>query len=1125
MESKEIKTFLESEIENELVRIRQTIKGMGEESYLSFKHLSEMGDRMSNNILQNIHLQIKGFQELVEELKNNEYAQELLVAKLKEGRISCKEYAEEQNKLVLQQAKLREILSNLNTSLFYEIKQAENRIYQYTKKNPLAPYSKSFQTQEEQPSLTGQLNRKPPSLNSQKMVSSSYSFSKDEDYDIPDFDQMKNMLLLLKKNFLSKGNILYSGVKIAVERNQDAKIWWDAIVNSVKTWWNISADQIAESGAGIANLFKLDWKAALKNREHSKEMGINIEEDVRHAWDSTFEQKVIDEKASRHNNIIFINNNTIEDYISELEKVQLPLEKQIEILDKIQKLENVNWTYISSDLSDSYRNFQKGEEYKFSTILIDNKDDLSIVEKYFDLLSQGFKLGEKEAKEYVVSIHKILDNVKIGWVDGEKDQFKSYLFQALSNSREHNDRVDAVQSYMNSLKANLPTVVSPPSEDDEEKKSRPIDHNRSVDLAINPESMQPQSVDSLDTPSIEKEIQQQKEYYQQAINEYIKYLKEKRRLQADDPFGEGSLNEVLLNNGSDGAVADKQIQLQNLLAQYQGYTTKMTSLTRSYESDMALLEGAKEEASTEEEKKRIEEAIELRKEGYTSSLVSLEAENAGFSKILFGDLQNISKEALNGAIAEARKFVADWSANAGELSPETQKLIEKIQKAIDQAEAGVNETGGKLNKLEVAEQLRDAAGALQACADLAYVFDESLGDVIQTAADVAEGAADIAMGVASFSANPLQGATSILGGVTKIVGSFGKRMQENEKIRQEYLQGLVETYSKELEYNSVLRERLRIQQQLGETSLDYFNRLQTELNKQQGDINREYTEVWNKLMKENYISGTGYKHGTMFRKAKTWNEYGSLAGKSYEQIESLYTQDKLEGSAKTLFERLRQLKEEGADVVEMMDQLNEEMKESWTGTTTSAITDSIVQGFLDGKRSAADFADTFQDLMKTALMQSVKMKYLEGPLDAWYQKFAEASEAGLTEEKIAELRQQYEQIIENAAREAENMEAITGLAYGAESAREATAQGIASMSQETASELNGNFYALQYLTANIDRNVTNIQSVLYQASDQWIRIEENTRYCRKLETMEKDMSAIRKDMQEISNKGILMRTR
>ena len=82
------------------------------------------------------------------------------------------------------------------------------------------------------------------------------------------------------------------------------------------------------------------------------------------------------------------------------------------------------------------------------------------------------------------------------------------------------------------------------------------------------------------------------------------------------------------------------------------------------------------------------------------------------------------------------------------------------------------------------------------------------------------------------------------------------------------------------------------------------------------------------------------------------------AGKTYEEMESLYTQDKLTESAKVLFEQLQKLKDEGEDVAGMIDDLNEEMKEAFTGTNTNAIADTILQGFAEGKRSAKDLPTT-----------------------------------------------------------------------------------------------------------------------------------------------------------------------
>ena len=63
-----------------------------------------------------------------------------------------------------------------------------------------------------------------------------------------------------------------------------------------------------------------------------------------------------------------------------------------------------------------------------------------------------------------------------------------------------------------------------------------------------------------------------------------------------------------------------------------------------------------------------------------------------------------------------------------------------------------------------------------------------------------------------MSGDLIGGASGIIGGITGIVGSFKKRVEENKKILAEYQLNLVETAMKELEYNAILRERLRIQQ-------------------------------------------------------------------------------------------------------------------------------------------------------------------------------------------------------------------------------------------------------------------------------------------------------------------------
>lgn len=469
----------------------------------------------------------------------------------------------------------------------------------------------------------------------------------------------------------------------------------------------------------------------------------------------------------------------------------------------------------------------------------------------------------------------------------------------------------------------------------------------------------------------------------------------------------------------------------------------------------------------------------------------------------------------------------------GELdTSDLDQMKKKIAAVLNQTEKaregilGLLDAWGTLSGSDTAFAIGDEcykiADGLSLAAETAELFDGTLGSVLSTVSDLVAGVGDIAGGIGrALSGDVIGGATGVLSGITGIVGSFKKRVEENKKILAEYQQSLVETAMKELEYNAILRERLRLTQQIGETSMEYFTRQSNELKKQSGEIEKEYAEVWEKLQGEQYVTATHYKHGTWFRKAKTWNDYGSLAGKTYEEVEALYTEDKLTESAKTLFEQLKALKEEGEDITGMIDDLNEEMREAFTGTTVDSIADSILQGFTQGKRSAKDFTDDFQEMLNNAVLQGVKMRALEEPLRQWYESFAAASQNGLTEENIASLKAQYDKIIEDAAKQLEDMEKVTGLTVGtSESVRTSVAKGIASMSQDSADEMNGNFYALLIYADKTSQGVKSIQDSLIQGIGILERIATNTD---RLENIERDISSMRSSFQDIVNRGVILR--
>lgn len=171
---------------------------------------------------------------------------------------------------------------------------------------------------------------------------------------------------------------------------------------------------------------------------------------------------------------------------------------------------------------------------------------------------------------------------------------------------------------------------------------------------------------------------------------------------------------------------------------------------------------------------------------------------------------------------------------------------------------------------------------------------------------------------------------------------------------------------------------------------------------------------------------------------------------------------------------------------ERLKQLEKERKEQLTGTTSDSIIDSILDGFEQGKRGIEDFADTFEQMMKKAMLQALKMKYLEGPLEQWYETFAAYSEDGLTPEEIEALRKAYNEIITNATEQAKNIEDITGTVT-----EDKLSGSIKGVSEETAGLLAGQMNAIRINQAH----------ALSLMDDQLVHLSEiasNTRYNRLL---------------------------
>ena len=374
-----------------------------------------------------------------------------------------------------------------------------------------------------------------------------------------------------------------------------------------------------------------------------------------------------------------------------------------------------------------------------------------------------------------------------------------------------------------------------------------------------------------------------------------------------------------------------------LLEKYADYTAQRIAIEKKFNEDVAALQAGR----TETNGKETDAAIALAKKQMTELLADIdftEFQDSGLWKKMFGDLEKVGTSTLKGILKQAKEV------NTTAWNPED---IKEYQDAISNLEALINERNpfkalaDSWTDMVDAMQSNDADAITESAAILTAAIDKINGDLQTIGSGIGEifgdkaayaadnitaligGVGDLGKGVAKLaSGDILGGIASLIAGIGKIFTIFKKIKEENKKIKEE-----VEAWGDaivlgEREYQALIRERLRIEQQIGELALDYQQRITAELERQKATTTATYNNVLADLQKLKYISSETNISGSLFKKGYVEKNYKSLAGKSYDELEKLYMEGKLEDQAAALFEQLQKLKNEGADIDLMLTEFS-----------------------------------------------------------------------------------------------------------------------------------------------------------------------------------------------------------
>ncbi len=218
--------------------------------------------------------------------------------------------------------------------------------------------------------------------------------------------------------------------------------------------------------------------------------------------------------------------------------------------------------------------------------------------------------------------------------------------------------------------------------------------------------------------------------------------------------------------------------------------------------------------------------------------------------------------------------------------------------------------------------------------------------------------------------------------------------------------------------------------------------------------------------------------------------------------------------------KLEELEQKAEDARRKVEELKTEINELYTGATQSTLADSIIDGFREGKRSAEDFAETFEELMRNAIFEALKIKYLEKASNDFFEQFGALAgdDDGLTAADISNLSNLADQIFSSSVKELEALNKIleeAGIAGGVfgDTRKQSLAGSISTITEDTANILSGTLNSIRL-------DIATGLSIAGQSSLYLSQIALNTGYNKHLESIDLKIGEIRSSLNQFESQGL-----
>lgn len=325
------------------------------------------------------------------------------------------------------------------------------------------------------------------------------------------------------------------------------------------------------------------------------------------------------------------------------------------------------------------------------------------------------------------------------------------------------------------------------------------------------------------------------------------------------------------------------------------------------------------------------------------------------------------------------------------------------------------------------------------------------------------GAANLAMGIAS--GNPvqiIQGSIELLVNAFKLFDKKSKNIEKAQKKAKADLDDLTKSYEK----------------------------LQRAVDKALGtDVYKKQREQTANLIKQN---------------------------QEYDRLIELERQKKKKKQDQQAIEDWEKLKQDNLNQIEdIVDNISESIAQTSARDLAADLANSLVEAFASGATAAEAMGDVIDDVIKRAVLNALKLRYLEKPLEKIIDTFSEDMESGgkLTGAEADKFRKSVEALGEDfyAAWEMAN-QALDGIFSGSQDAianKGGIKGDVANMTEQTGTALVGQLAAMRLNVAAILATSKNTGESMTRVFAIMERIRDNTEYCRKLERIDENIQYLK----------------